>query len=205
MPRPTPNPAFPVVVLIDTREQLPYSFDGITADAEHGGGTWQVRTEVRGIPSGDYSLDGFADRVAVERKSVADLFGTIGAGRDRFVRELERLDAMPYAAVVVEGDWREVTGTWPTELAALRAGLVAAAEADGPIASAPWAQWLKLLDAATPGPPARSKLSPRTVYRSVIAWQQRYPRVHWWFCPSRTFAEVTALRVLERFLKETTK
>jgi ERCC4-type nuclease len=162
MARPTPDPAFPVVVLIDTREQRPFGFDGITADQEHGGGFWQVRTEVRGIPSGDYSLDGFADRIAVERKSVADLFGTVGKGRGRFVRELERLAVMEWAAVVVEGDWTEVTER----------------------------------------PPRRSKLPPRTVYRSVIAWQQRYPRVHWWFCPSRAFAEVTTFRLFERFLKE---
>lgn len=158
----SPNPAFPNVILIDSREQKPYSFDGITADAEHGGGTWQVRTEVRGIQSGDYSLDGYADRVAVERKSVSDLYGTVGKGRNRFVRELERLAAMEFAAVVIEGDWTEILHR----------------------------------------PPPRSKLSPRTVYRSVLAWQQRYPRVHWWACPSRAFAEVTTFRVFERFLKE---
>lgn len=200
MPHPTPDPAFPVTVLIDTREQLPFSFDAITADAEHGGGTWHVRTEARGIPSGDYSLDGFADRIAVERKSVADLFGTVGKGRGRFVRELERLAAFEFAAVVVEGDWREVTGTWPAELMELAATFAALATSGDK--SRPWAQWCDQIVAATPCPPRRSKLSPRTVYRSVIAWQQRYPRVHWWFCPSRAFAEVTTFRLFERFLKE---
>jgi DNA excision repair protein ERCC-4 len=156
------SPVFPVAVLIDTREQLPFSFDGIPADKEHGGGVWEVKTERRGIPSGDYSLDGYADRVAVERKSVSDLFGTVSKGRNRFVRELERLSEFTFAAVVIEGDWTEITTD----------------------------------------PPARSKLPPRLVFRSVLAWQQRYPRVHWWPCPNRDFAEVCTFRILERFLKE---
>lgn len=162
MPRPAPNPEFPAVILTDTREQRPYPFDAIPADVEHGGGLWRVRTEARALPSGDYSLDGFAHRIAVERKSVGDLFGTLSAGRGRFVRELERLAAFDFAAVVIEGDWHTITTD----------------------------------------PPARSQLPPRAVFRSVLAWQQRYPRVHWWPCPSREFAEVTTFRILERFLKE---
>jgi hypothetical protein len=37
----------------------------------------------------------------------------------------------------------------------------------------------------------------------VIAWQQRYPRVHWWLCPGRAFAEVTTYRILERYWRDT--
>lgn len=50
-------------------------------------------------------------------------------------------------------------------------------------------------------PPKFSKLNPKSVFRSVIAWQLRYPRLHWWFCPGRAFAEVVTLRLLERFWK----
>jgi ERCC4-type nuclease len=45
-------------------------------------------------------VQGFADQIAVERKSLADLFGTLGQGRERFERELVRLSAHQYAAVV---------------------------------------------------------------------------------------------------------
>lgn len=158
MPRAKPV-AFPAAVLIDTREQRPYAFAGLTADAHQGGGPLVVETRPATLPSGDYSLDGFADRVAVERKSKADLFGTLGRGRERFERELARLAGMEFAAVVVEAEWSEVFDD----------------------------------------PPARSGLAPKCVYRSVLAWQQRFPLVHWLFVPGRDFAEVTTFRVLQRF------
>jgi ERCC4-type nuclease len=114
------------------------------------------------LPTGDYSLEGYADRVAVERKTLADLYTTLGQGRERFECELQRLAAMQLGFVVVEADWRTIVRR----------------------------------------PPAFSRLNPKTVYRSVIAWQQRFPNVHWWACPNRRFAEVTTLRVLERFQKD---
>lgn len=183
MPKPSPNPEFPRTVLIDTREQLPlvfadiapsgdetecgqwrvpYLFTEVPADAQAGGGVWRVKTERITLASGDYSLDGYATAVAVERKSKADLFHTISQGRARFLRELERLNEMTFAAVVVEREWSDVFAN----------------------------------------PPKHSRMSPRSVYRSVLAWQQRFPRVHWIMCPSREFAEVTTFRVLERFVKE---
>lgn len=162
MPKPQLNPAFPAAVLVDTREQLPYSFAGIPADVTAGGGVWQVATQVMTLASGDYSLDGYATRVAVERKSIADLFGTVGQGRERFIRELERLNEMAFAAVIVEAEWSEIFDS----------------------------------------PPGHSRLAPRTVWRSVLAWMQRFPRVHWLPCPGREFAEVATFRVFERFLKE---
>lgn len=152
---------FPCVVLVDTREQRPYRFEDLRADAAKGGGALIVETATATLPSGDYSLTGFADRIAVERKSLADLFGTIGQGRDRFERELERLNAMDFAAVVVEAQWSEVFDD----------------------------------------PPRHSRLTPKTVFRSVNAWEQRYPRVHWHFLPGRDFAEVKTFRVLERFYR----
>ena len=60
------------------------------------------------------------------------------------------------------------------------------------------ADWDKILK----HPPEFSRLNPKTIFRSVIAWQQRYPRVHWWMGPDRRFAEIVTLRILERFLKE---
>jgi len=39
----------------------------------------------------------------------------------------------------------------------------------------------------------------KTVYRSIIAWTQRHPGVHWWMMPTREVAEVTCFRILERF------
>lgn len=44
----------------------------------------------------------------------------------------------------------------------------------------------------------------KTVYRSILAWSQRFPNVHWWPMPSREIAEVTAFRLLERFWEDGT-
>lgn len=151
----------PFTVTVDTREQHPYDFAGLRADARQGGWLLTVTTQAATLASGDYSILGHEGCVAVERKSKADLFGTLSQGRERFVRELERLACMPFAVVVVEAEWSEV------------------------------------LEGAT-----FSRLKPKTVYRSVIAWQQRYPNVHWWFVPGRAFGMATTYRVLERWWRE---
>lgn len=76
-----------LVVAIDSREQKPYRF---------------ARSEVRTLASGDYSLLGLEDRIAIERKTKEDAYASLGQGRARFERELERLSHLDYAAVVVE-------------------------------------------------------------------------------------------------------
>ena len=74
-------------VVIDTREQLPYEFeDSIT----------------RTLQTGDYSLFGYEDQITVERKTKADAYGSIGNGRARFIKELERLSEIDYSAIIVE-------------------------------------------------------------------------------------------------------
>jgi ERCC4-type nuclease len=79
-----------VRVVIDTREQTPWIFpDGVET--------------VRGtLCSGDYSIEGAEEWVAVERKSLDDLVQSISRGRDRFWRELARLSRLRASAVVVE-------------------------------------------------------------------------------------------------------
>jgi DNA excision repair protein ERCC-4 len=86
----------PLVIVVDTREQKPYTF-------------WdQVPTVRAALRSGDYSVQGHEDRVAVERKRPVELFSCFAAERARFKREFERLSAYAYAAVVIEGDLADV-------------------------------------------------------------------------------------------------
>jgi DNA excision repair protein ERCC-4 len=108
--RPSPDEPLPTpfTVVIDTREQNPYTFGGLRADAKHQRRPLAVRQVVRGIPTGDYSLDGYEQRVAVERKTMADLFRTAAGGRRRFERELGRLCALNIAFVMVEGTWEDM-------------------------------------------------------------------------------------------------
>jgi ERCC4-type nuclease len=79
------------VIIQDTREQNPYSFEG-----------YQV--EQRGLKTGDYSLDGHEGMVCIERKSLSDAYGVVGGGRERFRRELERLAKIQSPTVIIEAN-----------------------------------------------------------------------------------------------------
>lgn len=102
----------PFVVLIDTREQTPFRFDGIT-DRHQRQRRVIVETRRTTLPTGDYSLAGFENLVSIERKSATDFFACVGRERDRFERELERLNRFPCAHVVIEADFREMATNPP--------------------------------------------------------------------------------------------
>ena len=140
------------MIIRDTREQNGYDFASLDPSPQ---------VEVATLRTGDYSVKGLEDQVTVERKSLADAFGSFGNGRRRFERVLERMASFGYAAVVLEADWHTI----------LR------------------------------NPPAFSKLNPKTVLASAVAWTQRY-RVHFWPCPNRAFAERLTYRLLERFWRD---
>ena len=121
-----------MIVVIDTREQRPFAFpDGIT-------------TRRAALPAGDYSIEGLERRVAIERKSLADLYGTVGRtlkqrkhrgrGKTPFERELALLGTFDFAAIVVESS----------------------------------------LETIVRHPPDYSDLKPKTVFACLIAWSQRY-------------------------------
>jgi ERCC4-type nuclease len=83
-----------MIVLIDTREQLPYQFTRYQG----------VTTERATLPTGDYSLLDFESCIAIERKSINDLIGCLmGDNRTRFEKELSRARSYECFAVVVEG------------------------------------------------------------------------------------------------------
>jgi len=48
------------------------------------------------------------DKIAIERKSLQDLIGCVGKGRERFERCLERMLDFPIRAVVVEASWAQI-------------------------------------------------------------------------------------------------
>ena len=97
----------PFTILVDTREQRPFTFRGMKSDANQGRRRLVVKTEWRclGQASGDYSIDGLAGRCNVERKSIGDAQSTIlgwHGRRERFKLELVTLSEMECSAVVVE-------------------------------------------------------------------------------------------------------
>jgi ERCC4-type nuclease len=87
------------VLLIDSREQLPYVFRA----SENLAGT-----EVAGLKVGDYSIRGFEHMLFIERKSLNDLYGSLGSGRERFERELEKAKDIPYKFLIIEATLQEV-------------------------------------------------------------------------------------------------
>ena len=77
-------------ILIDTREQRPWVFSG------------EVETEVCSLPTADYSLAGFTDRVCVERKSLDDLVQSLTWERERFLNACQRMEAYTFRALIAE-------------------------------------------------------------------------------------------------------
>lgn len=62
----------------------------------------------RGLKTGDYSVQGYEDKIAIERKSLQDFVGCCGHSRERFDREIERLRNYKFRAIVIEGDWASI-------------------------------------------------------------------------------------------------
>lgn len=160
----------PFTVIIDTREQSPYQFRTFKADAKHKTQSGITRplyipVEIATLKTADYSVKGFETEIAIERKSLTDLFGTLGSGRERFERELERLSEFKVAHVVIEADWKTILES----------------------------------------PPERTKLSPKSVFRSINAWEQEFPTIHWQFMWIRAIAEHKTFRILERFWNQKQK
>lgn len=105
------------VVAIDNAEQLPWTLEVAEKVDGHAVVT-PLRTVSKSLETGDYSIVGAEDLIAVERKSFPDLIGCIGNGRKRFDKEIQRLLSHPSRCVIVEahisqlelGQWRgEVT------------------------------------------------------------------------------------------------
>ncbi len=81
------------MILRDTREQTPWHFPGCPMESAT-------------LKTGDYSIRGYTDWIAIERKSHADAWSSYGPDWRRFQRCLERMGAMAergaLVAVVVE-------------------------------------------------------------------------------------------------------
>lgn len=86
-----------ISITIDTREQTPWSFGDMAVCSR---GT---------LVAGDYAVAGDFG-FAVERKSLHDFVSTLTTGFGRFRRELDRMRAagFPALVVVVEAEWMDV-------------------------------------------------------------------------------------------------
>ena len=66
-----------MIIIIDTREQLPLSFTG-------------HETFSRKLDEGDYNTTDLEDKIVIERKSPQDLYQSITSDHQRFKREIKR-------------------------------------------------------------------------------------------------------------------
>ncbi len=111
------------LIVVDVNEGAPYRFTGFEADAA--GAALLISTVTRPLYThgkrrvivegkeywkglADYTVDGLEEMVQIERKSLEDLYGTLGGRREDFEAEICRLNECEFAAVVVEASWRQV-------------------------------------------------------------------------------------------------
>src|SRR5258708_11061713 len=101
-----PRTAKPKPVLTfcaDSREQRGYQWTRCVRKEFECGGTL-----IRALGEGDYACaiqGGDILPIRVERKSLGDLWGVCGYGRERFERELERLQQYERRYIAVEASW----------------------------------------------------------------------------------------------------
>jgi ERCC4-type nuclease len=101
---------------MDTREQRP-----LFTNAPKG-----LMLKRDTLHNGDYSIVGFEDKFAIERKGLSDFLGYVGAERKKTVAKLERLRDYEFKALVVEVDEDELYfGSMHSQIGAevIRAGL----------------------------------------------------------------------------------
>ncbi len=87
-------PALPLLA-VDTREQMPLTFQHFPSAAAT-------------LTTGDYGLADLPRRFCIERKSMADLIGSLTTERARFEKELHRMEAYPFRRLLIVGTLAEL-------------------------------------------------------------------------------------------------
>jgi DNA excision repair protein ERCC-4 len=98
----------PFTLAIDTREQAAFDFRSLRADKKDGGGPLIIKTKRMTLKTGDYSIEGLEEEVSIERKELGDFLNCVGSDRERFEKQLNRLNALRFSAIVIEADWLRV-------------------------------------------------------------------------------------------------
>ena len=93
-----------LTIIQDSREQMPLSFQN-------------AKLEIKTLDTGDYSLKGWENQIAIERKSLPDLLHSLGQERERFFREIMRLKGFEYSALIIEAGLNELySGQWRSQI-----------------------------------------------------------------------------------------
>ena len=114
MAAPVPHPVIPVlaerggtqlqtprpVLLVDTREQNPFSFSRFAG--------WFRDIQRKALPLADYSVMGLEDVCVVERKDLSDLIHSCTVDRASFIRRLRLMAGYPHRLLVVTSTLSQV-------------------------------------------------------------------------------------------------
>jgi hypothetical protein len=174
----------PFTILIDTAEDRPFTFLGIHADANQKRRVFSVPTKRANLGRhphslGDYTIDGAWGEVAIERKSMEDAWGTLLGWPTGWERDRD----LPGRRKRFEHE------LW--NLNNVRFSLVVV-EASLGACCANMPSWGKKPE----------EENAKIFFRTVISYQQRFPRVQWAFCDSTRLAEIFAFRWLYRFWRK---
>jgi ERCC4-type nuclease len=85
----------------DTREQNGYHID----DFNHYTGSANACIEIidKKLDTGDYSIQGFEDKICIERKGcVEELATNLGYKREAFMNEIKRMELFPHKYLILE-------------------------------------------------------------------------------------------------------
>jgi ERCC4-type nuclease len=91
------------VVLVDTREQMPLPLYANNPN-------WIGGERRATLKTGDYTLEGMENLVALERKSIADVVACTVVSRQRFLSACARLSLFRWKAILIEATLEDVKG-----------------------------------------------------------------------------------------------
>lgn len=161
-------------IVVDHREKTPYLFPSIDN---------KYISEER-LPVGDYTIRGFEDIFAVERKTLDDLATSLGSDRLRFENEIRRANG--YANRNEDGN--PIPGTKPDQPLEEFVVVIEASKED-------------VYEYAGTGrcPNYYSRIVPNAVIGTVEKWPDKHDNLSFEWCGSRTEAERETLRILDKW------
>jgi len=90
--------------VIDTREQIPFSFSRFKG--------WFSGIETRALPLGDYSVAGMENSCVVERKDLSDLVHSLTGDRSAFLKRLRRMSELPHSLLVITAPLSQIKSAY---------------------------------------------------------------------------------------------
>ncbi|RPH49079.1 MAG: hypothetical protein EHM85_15100 [Desulfobacteraceae bacterium] len=95
------------VVLIDTREKLPFDFSRFP--------NWIAEEKRQKLKAGDYSVEGMGNLIALERKTLSDLITTLMQERPRFFSLCKKLAKYKWRALLVEASYEDIKSPYDAD------------------------------------------------------------------------------------------